>query len=887
MYKKTREILSIALLPFIDILFGEENFFSEFKEIKSKSLKNRRKLDLMYRVSEISNINNLDLVELTLKKYFPFWNKSDYKDDDILKCYYNILGNFSRSLITHRNGRISYKYWESEIDNKFIGPYNSYNKIEIFRNINLLMSIDLLSIIHLIENSITDCRELNYFYSDVNLADSQLDDLLISGVAENHVHANAGFKFIYIWEDIMNERSDEKILNKINFCENRSDIFKKHHNKYFKLAIIYRTVLALYIKNSDCFYNSKKKNESIFENFIDSIKIDFSNIINKCIDQITIDQLNTTLEAINKKVPIIDLDENIDIIFRIFDDCKAIKTYGENIFLFKVILKYKQEQDAFFFKVFLKYIRIKNEFYQQVVQSNLIKGLDNFSKIFGIGRDLIHSNKSSNRRFYEVLLRTIFQDEYLRRVELRLGIVQNLDKLKNNFVDLMYAYKKVIDNQYRTNENPNVEFPRLGVVYDLLKIKDYNILKKCWVNANSEEKRESLYYGEIQFKYRQCIENLINLRKMNAYSSYFILGLDAASLENNTPVQVFSPIYEYARNSSKEGLMVIDKNGNHIKYKSLGFTFHAGEEFRHILSGIRRISEVITHCKFRSGDRIGHAIALGVNTKKWIKDNPILIIPRGEHLDNLLWVWGIYSKYISDNIAINIFLEKEIYNLAKEIFVNMNGITIPMLYEAYKERFNEFQINNKYINRCGEEKKNYIDQPLCIKMDNGVHIWNSNKITHAYHCSCYLKLIEEPIYVQSNEIYKEIIDKVQSEVINELACRGIVVEINPSSNASIGEISSILENQAFCLNKFNSDNFNNVMININTDDPMIFNTNISNEYAYIYYGLLNKGIGKEKVLEWIEKLRKTGMDTSFIENKLSNRQYYEYLCNLLDEFNAE
>jgi len=45
---------------------------------------------------------------------------------------------------------------------------------------------------------------------------------------------------------------------------------------------------------------------------------------------------------------------------------------------------------------------------------------------------------------------------------------------------------------------------------------------------------------------------------------------------------------------------------------------------------------------------------------------------------------------------------------------------------------------------------------------------------------------------------------------------------------------------------------------------MIFNTNVSNELVYIYYGMLKQGIGREAALEWIEKLRKSGIETSFI-----------------------
>lgn len=57
---------------------------------------------------------------------------------------------------------------------------------------------------------------------------------------------------------------------------------------------------------------------------------------------------------------------------------------------------------------------------------------------------------------------------------------------------------------------------------------------------------------------------------------------------------------------------------------------------------------------------------------------------------------------------------------------------------------------------------------------------------------------------------------------------------------------------------------NKVILNINLDDPTVFNANVSNEIAYLYYALLYKKVGREEALAWIDKLRSYGMKTSFI-----------------------
>ena len=57
------------------------------------------------------------------------------------------------------------------------------------------------------------------------------------------------------------------------------------------------------------------------------------------------------------------------------------------------------------------------------------------------------------------------------------------------------------------------------------------------------------------------------------------------------------------------------------------------------------------------------------------------------------------------------------------------------------------------------------------------------------------------------------------------------------------------------------------MVSINSDDPSVFNTNVSNEFAYIFYSLQEKGYSREDILLWIDKIRKYGMDSSFIEDR--------------------
>ena len=73
----------------------------------------------------------------------------------------------------------------------------------------------------------------------------------------------------------------------------------------------------------------------------------------------------------------------------------------------------------------------------------------------------------------------------------------------------------------------------------------------------------------------------------------------------------------------------------------------------------------------------------------------------------------------------------------------------------------------------------------------------------------------------------------------------------------------------------------------NTDDPIVFNTSIDNELAYIYYLLVHKKYKKERVLKWIDKIRENSLESSFINKiKMPSRQLEEmnFIIEAIDDY---
>ncbi|MCG3726953.1 antiviral RADAR system adenosine deaminase RdrB [Vibrio cincinnatiensis] len=110
-------------------------------------------------------------------------------------------------------------------------------------------------------------------------------------------------------------------------------------------------------------------------------------------------------------------------------------------------------------------------------------------------------------------------------------------------------------------------------------------------------------------------------------------GLDVAGDENVLKIEWFAPVLRWLRCGFKSR-----PDGDRA---STGFhlSIHAGEDYAHPASGMRHIDETVRFCEMREGDRLGHALALGIAPKQWAARQGEMMLPLDEHLDNLVWLW--------------------------------------------------------------------------------------------------------------------------------------------------------------------------------------------------------------------------------------------------------
>ncbi|GGH76457.1 hypothetical protein GCM10007362_18730 [Saccharibacillus endophyticus] len=923
MINKITLLINVSLFPFQNLRFVDHceilevlGYTSGTNTVGKKGREKARKhlhTEIQNEILRKARPKSIDEITLLLQKFYPMLcddeeaekngfrfqsgESSTAPEKKLYLHYFKILEEFGNALISYRDGDVVFKYWKNDINHDkkwrfidFMEQYSAPHKVHFFHTISRFIPLDLMIILHFVKNGLLDPIQLHEFYQHVNLADAALDDILRRGVAENHIHASAAFNFSILWQAVMNGRIETDYLKKFQPNHLSSD---KNVESYILTARLLRFIMTLYLKDQEEGDNQELTSRESFrssrQHLFDWIKSQFKQedpdtfylLMDMLRDRkrefASIERLTQAIDRIRLAFTEVREIEETDFIFEIFPNTRGINTYGENVFLhFALSYKHRIENDPMlkehfeqFFRTFFWYLSIKNEFYQQVTQPTVLHGLDFFRGYFSRATDGL----AKSQDYYKTMLRTLFQNRYLKKVELRISIQDELQKNKQILLNILKSYKEILQKDYHIDKDPQVDFPVIGIVYHLIKKTD-NLSKDLWTYDEERDHtlHKSLRFGKLQEQYIKQVQHLQELRSEVPMATNFIIGLDAASLENNTPVQVFAPVFEEARDSRYDALRIVDPQGNILPRQSLFFTFHAGEDFRHLISGLRRIDEVLRYCKLHAGDRIGHGIALGVNISEWVRHNPLVVLPRGEYLDNLLWVWGVYSYAPKIQMETLVYLERTIDRIAVDLFgdfISAGDLRIPVLYDVYERRFKRIIIEAEKLRYEKENSADPQEYERTMKLQDKLYI--------TYHQEKTLRRMEEPIYVMTNEIEQIMMNDMQDYLIRKVAAEGIVIEVNPSSNEAIGEIDSVFGNQLFKLQAAGNPELGNVLVNVNSDDPMVFNTNVSNELVYMYYGMLQQGMGREAALDWIEKLRKAGMDTSFIRGSQSKKQYLHIL----------
>lgn len=819
--------------------------------------------------------------------------------------YWRNLIRVSRSLLTFRDGRIAIRMWENKKEANgeediFLGQ-NVFNKVEIWNLLSRFMPLDILIVLFMISNGL---EEEYYLYRQngmIFMGDTILETLLREGIAENHMHFNAAIQYQFIWQNYMQFDFWESIVQ----MEKEYMKVIKNNDLLFH-AFFFRTLFAEYLEIREkegsftefveSVFGKNDNVRQLFEDFLQG-KAEYKDYIPACYKL-----LYQYWYRRNKRT------EDDLFMGTIYYKYHKLCTYEEMIFLFKAVkyleIREKKTNASYLneIRLMMRYLQSKNSVFEEIFQRRSVSGLEYFQIRY---KNMVFEENQMNKStqyICSILLNSIHQNVFLKKYELRIAFPINFERegeiLEIEIKRKLFEYISIILMEYKKiiASAPETKVPNMGIIFSFVKknLVDNKIGDMCWLrydDTRSINKNVEHIILERK-KMKKAVTVLEELRNEIPFLDRFIVGLDTASIENRAEPWIFAPIYQAVRRQTITRPVL--QNGNSFYYvNNIGLTFHVGEEFRHILSGLRHIYEVINYMGYKAGDRIGHGIALGTNIEQWVDAHETVIIPVEEYLEDLLWLWGCC---VSGEFNIQIQIEqitREIMNVALKVYGRNDTLKPDVLYDAYKEKFKlrhdiVFQKMRKYcdwstdgITHSAEKKTEHFCKYYNARAV-GDEYWTKDKLVCAYFCPVYYRRMQKPITVHIDKEKRRIYKEIQEKLMETVARKGIYVEVNPTSNTAIGDNKELFLHHVMNLNNHElikeKEIEHEVMVSINSDDPLIFNTNCENELAYMYHALLEKGYSRERVIAWIEKIREYGINSSFVKEVRTR----EELCNEID-----
>lgn len=854
--------------------------------------------DFIYKIFSLINeelfVKDLDEFILVLESIFPKQNKIMRKEV-ALEFYFVILKRLGSSLLLIIDNKVYLNQTHINSKNDLFSTYNENQRILIWYYLSRYMDMSFVIINHL--QYYVKCID-SFIHQDsgihLHVLNNYQNNIFKDGFYETHVHFGGAIGFNVQWWSIVGkypftDKTNETLasLGSINPIKSNSFnygifVMASIVARYSMMKIVYR-----YFDNRD---STHPKNIKIID---EEYGLFLDKYADGNINETDESMIRKLIDKIDKEVEIYSQDKEYTDYIGIYignrNECQS-----ENVFIFQCIRYIKDAnnsvQKELFIQCFLNYLRIKNSFFAVKIQTNAIKGLTYFGNFY-------HANINhciSLEEKFRLVMNHYYHQEKVQGIELKIGRLkdQNLDNLTGIYQESISKFLYYYNNWVKSKNR----FMKLGLI--LMFKKEKVNPKICFEDFLIEKDYNFLKYGKLQIEVMATIMAIQHLRNTIPDLEKFVVGIDVAGNEYYCEPSTYAPAYRLVKNPYHE-IMEESKNENLVriynKYdlfpiKNLGLTFHVGEVFSSIISGLRHIDEVISHFNYTEGDRIGHGIALALDLKRYLRDKKVTRIRKIDYLQNLLW---IYIKISKDGLNLNIsesLLRDKILSTFREIFSQNNDHTVDIhiLVDWYNYSFSSI---DKKIRKLTKKKCYFKHICKDIETVENNRNWTLEELLAAEQCNYYYKKMNETILITENKNDYKLYSYLQKHVRKKIANKGIIVEINPVSNSLIGDIDDITLLPYLNLDAigFDSDSSKNVLLTINTDDPAIFNTDLLFQFALLEAQFTDMGYSKKQINEWLDFVRKNSFYSTFLKTDVltieDEKNFISKLLSNLSNFN--
>ena len=929
--QRVEMILHVLLMPFLAVPSSEDDLLYQKAEAYRRMVRSRdgvRDEQIAYAHAKERLTRWLEArtmpdrpseLEQLLEMFYPDEELKDYLDaagaDNLDGYYIQVLLQIAAEFITLRDGYVSIRMWDEARKDRFFHGNTGLFKVELWSVLCRMITPDVLIAAYFVENGIEDLEQLAGIPENLFLSDMLLSKVLERGVAETHMHLSAGMSYLAVWQTVTDPSAQRA------FPVGKEPLFQQVQRQEqaghegLLVAGWLRLLLARYLEDS------ANKETDLYDYYLDRQDQDaiechilhhiLSNRMDNQYIRHLLDNMRKRERDYFSHLSEICGTENpldLDVLLRgPYLRYRNLHMEPELILLFSALRHVRRfEAHRQFSHAFLNYIRLKNDYFHDKLQTVSTAGLSFFRRYFRSATSAIwqtsYEDNVKEILVYEAAFRNQLRCRNLRKLEVKISprIATDWEKelpyvnmsiegdrrvIARTLYHIFKAYRKVCMEQEKGTRTPT-----LGIVYHFIKEDTSHPPDRwCWL---TEERARQDSVSRLRHQCLRFLRAMQSLLWEIPYLPDYIVGLDAASQELVAEPWIYAPVYRQAR-CRNNTFPIHPQIGTHMR--NIGLTYHVGEDYHHILTGIRHIDEVLTYFGYKAGDRLGHALALQVNAAEWIHDHETVPVPRMERMEDLLWLWALCEE-VEDLNKYRHEFERKIMQLAEEIFRNLRGISPYILWEAYRRKFQ--MLDEDF---CVDMKRCYLDmgrggvdaqaEPQLDSLRSFCYlagddpVWDADKLLLTNYCPIYTRHFRKPIFVSNSAAELSVYQAVQHHIRSKIQRLGIYVETNPTSNIAIGDVSSLKDYPITALNTPAGTGVDaaSILLSINSDDPLVFNTNVENELSVVYHILAYHGYDREECLRWIDKIRQYGMDSSFIRTEKSRSRQSAELERICQE----
>ncbi|MDT2849131.1 hypothetical protein P7H60_08125 [Vagococcus carniphilus] len=523
----------------------------------------------------------------------------------------------------------------------------------------------------------------------------------------------------------------------------------------------------------------------------------------------------------------------------------------------------KTDNHSYFTYLFNLYICSMMDIKFQFLQDNLGMGFNKFKEKEENKKWFITSDHEKD--IIKSCFHKYYREKYINNIELRIAPKETGEKYIHFINELNRINLNEWERVKHEHNDPLIPKINFGVVIHFIKLKHKK--KSSYVEEMKETRLRLEEQSNSIINALYLIEK--NTRGTNKKCNLMnkIVGIDTANYEMDNRPNIYACVFRKLR---------YDQSTNQV----LNATYHVGEEFPTITNGLRAIDEVLEFCAYNRNDRLGHALALGMDIAAYfkVKRNNILCCIE-DYLDDIVWMSKVLneSSYEKDKQFLP-FLRAEFDKYKHSIFSKIFSENEVPCFEDYLDAYILRGDDPSVYLEIIKGKLDFEYSEFCSYYGYRINSYSSfhemaflnkkaRRLVLEYNYNEQYRLqAKQPIKIIVTEMYIKVAKRVQTVLKEKILNMNVFIEANPTSNKKISHIKNYSDLPAIRLNNLfiNSEESICLPISINTDDSSIFQTNLINEYSMIAAALLREGINEREVYDYIERLAIASNVHSFI-----------------------